>query len=123
MPDDFAPSGLPTFIYRFNHNRLPLSIDITLSDPKTYETAKMLNRISAKLWKVGSLTRTDEYFYYFVWPAARPEFELGFKAPGVTAQVHVNVGKAALEGDISVADIERILASARVISAGKSDNK
>jgi len=120
MPGDFVPAGLPTFTFRFNHIRLPFGIHITLSDPKTYETAKMLNRISARIWKVGSLPRTDKYFYYFVWPDARPDFELGFQAPGITAQVHVNVGKASLDkGDISIADIERILASARMIPAGR----
>ncbi len=124
MPDDFVPSGLPTFTFRFNHNRLPFGILITLGDPKTYETAKMLNRISARIWKVGSLARTDEHFYYFVWPDPRPDFALGFQAPGITAQVHVNVGKASLDkGDISIADIERILASARVMPASESDTK
>jgi hypothetical protein len=84
----------------------------------------MLVTISARIWKVGNLARTDEYFYYFVWPDPRPEFELGFRAPGVTAQVHVDVSKASLDkGDISIADIERILASARMIPASESDKK
>jgi hypothetical protein len=124
IPEDFVPSGLPTFTFWFNHNRLPLGIHLTLSDSKTYETAKMLVTISARIWKVGNLARTDEYFYYFVWPDPRPEFELGFRAPGVTAQVHVDVSKASLDkGDISIADIERILASARMIPASESDKK
>jgi hypothetical protein len=119
--DDFVPSGLPTFTYRFEHNRLPFSINIALSDPKTYQTAKRLNVISARPWKVGSLARTDEYFYYFVWPDSLPDFELGFRAPGVTAQVEVSVSKTSLDkGEISIPDIERILASARVTSSNKS---
>jgi hypothetical protein len=119
--DDFLPSGLPTFTYRFEHNRLPFSINIALSDPKTYQTAKMLNVISARVWKVGSLARTDEYFYYFVWPDSLPDFELGFRTPGVTAQVEVSVSKTSLDkGEISIPDIERILASARVTTSSKS---
>ncbi len=121
MPDDFVPSGLPTFTFRFKHNRLPLGINATLSDPKTYETDKLLNRISARVWKVGSLARTDEYFYYFVWPDAYPDFVLGFRAAGVTARIGVSVSKSSLDrGDITVDDIERILASARMIPTGES---
>jgi hypothetical protein len=124
MPDDFVPAGLPTFTFRFNHSRLPFGINITLSDPKSYETAKMLNVHSARRWQVGSLARTDEYFYYFVWPDPRPDFELGFRAPDITAQVHVNVSKASLDnGDIGIPEIECLLASARVIPAAEPDKK
>jgi hypothetical protein len=120
-PDDFVPSSLPTFTFRFKHNRLPFGIVVTLSDPNTYPTAKMLNVISAKVWKVGSLARTDEYFYYFVWPDSLPDFKLGFRGLGVTAQVEVSVSKASLDkGDIGIPDIERILASARVVTSSKS---
>jgi hypothetical protein len=119
--DNFVPSGLPTFTYRFEHNRSPLSINIALSDPMTYKTAKMLNVVSARAWKIGRLARTDEYFYYFVWPDSLPDFELGFRAPGVTAQVAVSVSKASLDkGEISIPEIERILASARITTSGKS---
>jgi hypothetical protein len=120
-PDDFVPSSLPTFTFRFKHNRLPFGIVVTLSDPNTYPTAKMLNVISARVWKVGSLARTDEYFYYFVWPDSLPDFKLGFRGLGVTAQVEVSVSKASLDkGDIGIPDIERILASARVVTSSKS---
>ena len=119
--DDFVPSGLPTFTYRFEHNRLPFSINIALSDPMTYETAKRLNVISARGFKIGRLERTDEYFYYFVWPSSLPDFEVGFRAPGLTARVEVNVSKAALDkGEISIPEIERVLSSARITTSSKS---
>jgi hypothetical protein len=35
MPDDLVPTGLPTYTFRLKHDRLPLSIAVTLSDPKT----------------------------------------------------------------------------------------
>jgi hypothetical protein len=124
MPDGFVASGLPTFTFYYNHNRLPFGLRITLGDPKIYEIAKRLNVISAKNWKVGRLDRTDEYFYYFVWPDPRPDFEFGFLAPGSAAQVRVNVTKAALDGGaIGVADIERMLASARMVPGSEPAGK
>jgi hypothetical protein len=121
LPDIFVPTGLPTFTFHLVHNRLPLYISVTLSDPTTYETAKQLNRISAMVWKAGSLPRTDEYFYYFVWPTS---FTLGFRAAGTTAQIGVSVRKSSLDsGDITVEEVERILASARMIPARESDKK
>jgi hypothetical protein len=121
IPDDFVPTGLPTYIFHLNHNRLPLNISVTLSDPATYETAKLLNRISARAWKVGSLARPDEYFYYFVWPDS---FALGFRAAGATARINVGISRSSLDrGDIAVEEIERMLASARMIPAGEADKK
>jgi hypothetical protein len=123
MPSAIVPTGLPSFTFRFKHNRLPLGINVTLSDAKTYDTAKMLNKISARRWKVGSLSRNDEHFYYFLWPDPYPDFVLGFRAAGVTAQIGVGVSKSLDRGDITVEDIERILASARMTPAGALDNK
>jgi hypothetical protein len=124
MPDDIVPTGLPTYTFKLEHNRLPLSIRVTLSDPKTYETAKLLNRISAMRWEVGSLARTDEYFYYFVRSTTYPAFALGFQAEGVTAQIDVSVNKSSSDGgNITKEEIERMLASARVILASESDKK
>ncbi|MFL6823986.1 MAG: hypothetical protein ACJ8FA_15615 [Xanthobacteraceae bacterium] len=123
MPDDIVPAGLPTYTFKLEHNRLPLSIGVTLSDPKTYETAKLLNRISAMRWEVGSLARTDEYFYYFLWPSPSA-FTLGFRAEGMTVQIRVSVNKSSREGgNITKEEIERVLASARVIPANESDKK
>jgi len=119
--EDFMPSGLPTFTFRFEHNRLPFSINIALSDPMSYDRAKMLNVVSARVWKIGQLARADEYFYYFVWPDATPDFQLGFRAPGITARVEVGVSKASIDkGEIGIPEIERILASARITSSSKS---
>jgi hypothetical protein len=116
--ENFVPSGLPTFTFRFEHNRLPFSINIALSDPMSYDTAKMLNAVSARVWKTGQLARTDEYFYYFVWPDSTPDFQLGFRAPGITAQVEIGVSKGSIDkGEISIPEIERILASARITSS------
>jgi hypothetical protein len=124
MPDDIVPTGLPTYTFNFEHNRLPLSIRVTLSDPKRYETAKLLNKISAMGWEVGSLARTDEYFYYFLWHATYPTFALGFQAEGMTAQIDVSVSKSPSDGaKITKEEIERVLASARVIPASESDKK
>jgi hypothetical protein len=118
MPDDFVPSGLPTYAFSLNHNRLPLSINVTLSDPKTFETAKLLNKISAMAWKVGTLARTDEYFYYFLGPDPYAHFALGFRAEDTTVRIDVTVEKSSLDrGDITVQDIERVLASARIVPA------
>jgi hypothetical protein len=123
MPDDIVPTGLPTYAFNFEHNRLPLSINVTLSDPNTYEREKRLNKISAMPWQVGTLARTDEYFYYFLWPNGSTSV-LGFRAEGMTAAVQVSVSKSSLEeGTITKEDIERILASARVIPANESDKK
>jgi hypothetical protein len=123
MPDDIVLTGLPTYTFNFEHNRLPLSITVTLRDPKSYETWKRLNRASAMVWQVGSLARTDEYFYYFLWPKGSTSM-LGFRAEGMTAEVQVSVSKSSLEeGTITKEDIERILASARVIPANESDKK
>jgi len=121
MPDDVVPTGLPTYAFQLKHNRLPLSFNVTLSDPKAFETAKLLNQVSARGWKVGSLARTDEYFYYFVGPDRYPDdFALGFRAEGITAEIDVTVGRSSLDtGDITVEEIERILSSARVISASE----
>jgi hypothetical protein len=124
MPDDIVPTGLPTYTFNLEHNRLPLSIGVTLSDPKRYETAKLLNRISAMRREVGSLARTDEYFYYFIRHATYPTFELGFRAEGVTAQIDVSIGKSSADGgNITNEDIERLLASARVVPAGETEKK
>jgi hypothetical protein len=124
MPDDIVPTGLPTYTFYFEHNRLPLSIRVTLSDPKAYETAKLLNRISAMKWEVGSLARTDEYFYYFLWSATYPAFALGFQAEGMTARIDLSVSKSSSDGgNITKEEIERVLASARVIPASESDKK
>jgi hypothetical protein len=123
LPDDIVPTGLPDYTFNFEHNRLPLSITVRLGDPKRYETAKLLNSASAMGWKVGSLARTDEYFYYFLWPSY-PTFKAGFRAEGMTAEVPVSVSKSSLEeGNITKEEIERVLASARVIPAGESDKK
>jgi hypothetical protein len=124
MPDDIVPAGLPTYTFELEHNRLPLSIGVTLSDPKTYERAKLLNKISAMRWQVGSLARTDEYFYYFLWHATYPTFTLGFRAEGMTARIDVSVSKSSSDGgNITKEEIERVLASARVIPAIESDKK
>jgi hypothetical protein len=123
MPDDIVPAGLPDYTFNFEHNRLPLGIRVTLSDPKTYETAKLKNEISAMRWEVGSLARTDEYFYYFLWPDTSA-FELGFRAEGMTAEIDVSVSKSSSDGgNVTKEEIERVLASARVIPAGESDKK
>ena len=123
-PDDLVASGLPSFTFRYQHNRLPFGINVTLSDPKSYETAKLLNKMSARPWKVGNLARTDEHFYYFVWPDSLPAFALGFRAADVTTRIDVSVSKTSLDhGDITVEDIERILASARMMPAAESDQK
>jgi hypothetical protein len=121
LPDDIVATGLPTYTFKLEHNRLPLSIGVTLSDPKTYETAKLANRISAMNWQVGSLARSDEYFYYFVRAAA---WRLGFRAEDLTAQIDVSIGKSSLdEGTITVGEIERSLASARIMPTRGSDKK
>jgi hypothetical protein len=123
LPDDIVPTGLPTYTFNFEHNRLPLSITVTLGDPKTYERAKLLNQISAMVWEVGTLARTDEYFYYFLLPSPSA-FTLGFRAEGMTAEIDVSVSKSSSEGaNITKEEIERILASARVIPANESDKK
>jgi len=123
LPDKIEPTDLASYTFTFEHNRLPLSIGVTLSDPKTYDAAKLLNKVSAMMWEVGSLARTDEYFYHFV-QDAYPAFVLGFRAEGMTAEISVSVGKSSLEGgNITKEEIERILASARVIPAGESDKK
>jgi hypothetical protein len=123
-PDYLVTSGLPSFTFRYKHNRLPFGINVTLSDPRNYETAKLLNSRSARAWKVGTLARIDEYFYYFVWPDSLPGFALGLRAADVTTRIDVSVSKTSLDnGDITVEDIERVLASARIMPAGESDKK
>jgi hypothetical protein len=123
MPDDIVPTGLPDYTFNFEHNRLPLSITVRLGDPKRYETAKLLNRISAMVWQVGSLARTDEYFYYFLWPNSSTSV-LGFRAEGMTAQIDVSVSKSSSDrGNITKEDVERLLASARVIPGSELDKK
>jgi hypothetical protein len=123
MPDDIVPAGLPDYTFNFEHNRLPLGINVRLGDPKTYERAKLLNEISAMDWEVGTLARTDEYFYYFLRPNTSA-FVLGFRAEGMTAEIEVNVSKSSSHGgNITKEEIERVLASARVIPAGELDKK
>jgi hypothetical protein len=123
MPDAIVPTSLPTYTFNFEHNRLPLTINVRLSDPKNYETAKLRNKIRAMRWDVGSLVRTDEYFYYFMWPTY-PAFALGFRAEGITAEIDVSVNKSSLDGgNVTKEEIERVLASARVIPAGELDKK
>jgi hypothetical protein len=121
VPDDVVPTGLPTYAFHLKHDRLPLSIDVTLSDPKTFETAKLLNQISAMGWKVGSLARADEYFYYFLGGDPYPDgFALGFRGEGITVEIDVTVERSSLDtGDITVEQIERTLSSARVIPASE----
>jgi len=121
VPDDVVPTGLPTYAFQLKHDRLPLSIGVTLSDPKAFETAKLLNQVSARGWKVGNLARTDEYFYYFVGPDRYPDdLALGFRAEGITVEIDVGVERSSLDtGDITVEQIERILSSARVIPASE----
>jgi hypothetical protein len=121
VPDDVVPTGLPTYEFQLKHDRLPLSIRVTLSDPEAFETAKLLNKVSAMGWKVGSLARADEYFYYFLGRGPYPDsFALGFRAEGITAQIDVTAERSSLEtGDITVEQIERILSSARVIPASE----
>ena len=121
MPDGVAPAGLPSFSYHFRHNRLPFALNFTLSDPKTYETGKLLNRRSARPWKTGKLARTDEHYYYLVWPDSYPDFVLGFQAAGISVHIHVAVAKSSLDkGDFTVQDIERILSSARMTPSGQA---
>src|SRR5262245_26248201 len=121
VPDDVVPTGLPTYAFQLKHDRLPLSIGVTLSDPKAFETAKLLNQISAMGWKVGNLARTDEYFYYFLGRDPYPDdFALGFRAEGITVEIDVGVERSSLaRGDITVEQIKRILSSARVIPASE----
>jgi hypothetical protein len=124
MPGDIVPTGLPTYTFDLEHNRLPLRIGVTLGDPESYEREKLLNRISALAWKVGRLARADEHFYYFLAPDRYPHFALGLRAAGVAARIDVSVPKLSLDrGDITVEEIERVLASARVIPADNSDKK
>jgi hypothetical protein len=125
MADEFVLSSLPDFSFDFKHNRLPFSIGVTLSGPKTYETARLLDgAASARAWKVGRLARADEYLYSFVWPDSTPAFALALRGTGFTAQINVSVGKLSLDrGDITVEEIERILASARTVPISGPDKK
>jgi hypothetical protein len=121
LPGVVVPAGLPTYTFQLDHNRLPLGIGVTLSDPKSYETAKLLNKFSARPWKVGSVARSDEHFYYFLSPDRYPHFTLGFRAEGITAQIDVSVEKASLDrGDITMQDIERVLTSARIVPTNEA---
>jgi hypothetical protein len=123
LPDDIVPTGLPDYTFDFEHDHLPLSITVRLGDPKTYERAKLLNKISAMGWEVGTLARTDEHFYYFLQPNTST-FVLGFRAEGTTAEIEVSVSKSSSDGgNITKEEIERVLASARVIPAGELDKK
>jgi hypothetical protein len=121
MPDDVVPTGLPTYAFQLKHDRLPLSFNVTLSDPETFETDKLLNQISAMGWKVGTLARADEYFYYFLGREPyQHDFAFGFRAEGITVGIDVTVERSSLDtGDITVEQIERILSSARVIPASE----
>jgi hypothetical protein len=48
----------------------------------------------------------------------------GFRAEGMTAEIDVSVSKSSSEGaNITKEEIERVLASARVIPANESDKK
>ena len=120
MPDYVVPTGLPTYAFQLKHDRLPLGLDVTLSD-ETVDTAKQLYEISARGWKVGSLARADEHFYYFLGPDHHPDdFALVFRSEGVTVRIDVAVEKSSLDrGDITVEEIKRILSSARVIPANE----
>jgi hypothetical protein len=121
LPGVVVPAGLPTYAFQLDHNRLPLGIGVTLSDPKSYETAKLLNKVSAMAWKVGSLARSDEHFYYLLSPDRYPHFTLGFRSEGITAQIDVTVEKASLDrGDITMQDIERVLTSARIVPTNEA---
>jgi hypothetical protein len=121
MPDDVVPTGLPTYAFQLKHDRLPLSFNVTLSDPQAFETAKLLNQVSAMGWKVGSLARADEYFYYFLGREPyQHDFALGFRSEGITVEIDVTVEKSSLDtGDIAVDEIERMLSSARAVPASE----
>jgi hypothetical protein len=72
-------------------------------------------------WKVGTLARADEYFYYFLGREPyQNDFAFGFRAEGITVGIDVTVERSSLDtGDITVEQIERILSSARVIPANE----
>jgi hypothetical protein len=123
MPDDIVPIGLPTYTFNFEHNRLPLSIRVRLSDPKRYETAKLFYKVSAMPWEAGTLARADEYFCYFIRHTPHLGCALGFRAEAMTAEIGVSVKSSSDAGNITKEEIERILASARVIPASESAKK
>jgi hypothetical protein len=110
--EGFVQSELPTRTFRFKHERLPLTFILTLSDPKTYESWESSIRISARRWKPGNLARSDNYLYYSV-QDAYPEFEVAFREWGETVEVDVSIEN----GGFRVEEIERILASARIMPA------
>jgi allantoicase len=75
-------------------------------------------RISARAYKQGKLSRSDQHLYYFyLWPNTRlAEFNFVFNQAGVTANVRFEVDTESItKNSITVDDIERILASARVV--------
>ena len=112
MPKGFVQSGLPKRTFRFRHERLSLNLTLTLSDPKTYDSWESSIRISARLWRPGKLARGDKYLYFSV-RDSYPEFKAAFRESGETAEVDVSIDK----GDFGVEQIERILASARIMPA------
>ena len=75
------------------------------------------------LWEVGTLARTDEYFCYFIRHPSHPGCALGFRAEGMTAEIGVSVKSSSDGANITNEEIERILASARVIPASESAKK
>jgi hypothetical protein len=77
-PAGFALSDLPARTFRFKHERLPLNLSFVLSDPKKYDSWESLMKISARVWRPGTLPRSDQYFYYSV-RDAYPEFKLAFR--------------------------------------------
>jgi hypothetical protein len=110
--EGFVQSELPSRTFRFKHERLPLTFILTLSDPKTYDSWESSIRISARPWKPGNLGRSDKHLYYSV-QDSYPEFEVAFQEWGETVEVDVSVEK----GGFGVEEIERILASARIMPA------
>jgi hypothetical protein len=118
MPADFVPTGLPTFSFRLEHNRLPLHIGIALSGPEMYEKAKLSRGASAMPWKDGNLARTDAYLYRFVSSSKYSSFELVFAGQDLTAQIAAGISQSSLDrGDVTREQIERMLAGARISPA------
>jgi len=120
-PGDFKPAAQPTFSFYSRHNRLPLSMTVSLGDPARYEFDKLEGTISAMPWKVGTLARSDEHFFITLWPYS-PKFVLGFRAAETSARISVDIERRSPDnGDIDVAAIERMLSSARLAVADRSN--